>query len=285
MSIDKIGKVTVLATLGAGANSSIVKVRREDDSREYALKIVTIESDDDKKYIEQARHEYRVGSMLNHASLVKVFAYEEEKTWLGKVKKARLLIEFVPGQTLDKVPLLNMAKLTRILEKVASGLVHMHKQGVLHADLKPNNIVLGRGTNAKIIDYGLAWIKGEPKDRVQGTPEYMAPETAMHKQVGERSDIYNFGATMYRLVTFKLPPNVVPVAEGLELNEKTYRELLKPVNELAPGVPKPLADLIHECLSFNALKRPERMSAIQGRLDHMAEEALSKLADPDEIER
>jgi len=77
----------------------------------------------------------------------------------------------------------------------------------------------------------------------------------------------------------------VPVAEGLELNEKTYRELLKPVNELAPGVPKPLADLIHECLSFNALKRPERMSAIQGRLDHMAEEALSKLADPDEIER
>ena len=53
----------------------------------------------------------------------------------------------------------------------------MHKQGVFHADLKPNNLIHDRGTQVKVIDYGLAWIKGEAKDRVQGTPEYMAPET------------------------------------------------------------------------------------------------------------
>jgi len=285
MPFDKIGKVTVLATLGAGAHSSILKVRREADGREYALKLVSIDDADEQKYLIQARHEFRVAGMLQHPHLVKIYAYEEEKSWLGAIKKAKLLIEFVPGQTLDKVPLLNMAKLLRVLEKVASGLVHMHKQGVLHADLKPNNIMLGRGTNAKIIDYGLARIKSEPKDRVQGTPEYMAPETAMHKLINERTDIYNFGATMYRLVTFKLPPNVVPIAEGLELTEKTYHELLKPVQELNPGAPAGLAELIHRCLSFNALKRPERMSEVQGELDRLADEALAKLNDPDEIER
>ena len=93
-----------------------------------------------------------------------------------------------------------MPQLVQVFEKVAAGLVHMHRRSVCHADLKPNNIMLSRAGDVKIIDYGLAWIKGEPKDRVQGTPEYMAPETGQAQVVNERTDIYNFGATMYRLV-------------------------------------------------------------------------------------
>ena len=285
MSFDKIGKVAVLASLGAGAQSSIVKVRREADGREYALKVVPVEAEEDKKFLEQAKHEFRVGQMLDHPNLVKVYAFETESDWRFRVKKAKLLLEFVPGETLDKVKLLNHAKLLRVLQKTAAGVAHMHDRGVLHADLKPNNIMLGRGTNAKVIDYGLAWVKGEPKDRVQGTPEYMAPETAMRKVVNERTDIYNFGATMYRLVTFKLPPNVVPAAEGLELKESTYTELLKPVKDLNPGCPPPLAELIHRCLSFAALKRPAAMADVRDCLDQLADEAVAKLADPDEIER
>lgn len=284
MKIDKIGKVQILNTLGQGAHSSIVHVRRAEDGREYALKLVPIESDEDKKFLEQAKHEFRVAQMLNHPSLVKVYCYETETDWLFRVKKAKLLIEFVPGQTLDKAKLLNTAKLLRVLEKVAAGLVHMHKQGVIHADLKPNNIMLGRGTNAKILDYGLAWIKGEPKDRVQGTPEYMAPETVQHKLINERTDIFNFGATMYRLVTLKLPPKMISDLEGVDMDEKTYKTMLKPVKELNPGCPDAFAELIHKCLHFQALNRPERMSEVQGILDQLADEAASKLADPSSIE-
>jgi eukaryotic-like serine/threonine-protein kinase len=284
MKIDKIGKVQILNTLGQGAHSSIVHVRRSEDGREYALKLVPIESDDDKKYLEQAKHEYRVAQMLNHPSLVKIYCYETESDWLFRVKKAKLLIEFVAGQTLDKAKVLNPAKLLRIFEKVAAGLVHMHKQGVIHADMKPNNIMLGRGTNAKILDYGLAWVKGEPKDRVQGTLEYMAPETAQHKLINERTDIFNFGATMYRLVTLQLPPSIVSDLPGVEMTEKTYRSLVKPVKELNPGCPEEFANLIHKCMSYNALKRPERMSEVQGLLDQMADEAAAKLPDPSSIE-
>lgn len=273
--IEKIGKFQVLDTLGSGAHSSIVHIRRAADGLEYALKVVPIEDKDDLKYLEQAKHELRVGKMLNHPNLVKVYCLETEGGWFSGPKKARLLIEYVPGKTMDKLPLLRMAKLLRVFERIADALTHMHKQGVIHADLKPNNLILGRGTHVKVIDYGLAWIKGEPKDRVQGTLEYMAPETGTHKLINERTDMYNFGATMYRLVTLQLPPPAVGPAE-LPMNEKTYRDHFVPVRTRNPLVPEGLATLIEQCLSFQAIKRPERLSQVQGTLDRLADEAAAK---------
>lgn len=272
MADEKIGKVKILATLGTGAHSTILHVRRESDGKDFALKLVPVEEEEDKKYLEQAKHEYRVGQMLNHPNLVKIVAFETETDWRFRVKKAKLLIEYVEGETLDKAKLLKLSKLVRVFEKVASGLVHMHKQGVVHADLKPGNIMTGPRGVVKIIDYGLAWIKNEPKDRIQGTPEYMAPETVQRKMVNERTDIYNFGATLYRLVTLKLPPKIVPGMEGVEMTEKQYLEKFVPVNEINKGAPKELVELIHKCLSFKAIHRPERMSEIQGTLDRLADE-------------
>ena len=283
MVIDKIGRFTVLGTLGSGAHSSILHVRRADDDREYALKMVAIDSKDDQKYLEQAKHEFRVGQMLNHPNLVKVYAFETEGGWFSGPKKAKLLIEYVPGKTMDLLPLQRMAKLARIFERIADGLTHMHKQGVYHADMKPNNLILQRGTRVKVLDYGLAWVKGEPKNRVQGTPEYMAPETATHKLINERTDIYNLGATMYRLVTLALPPCWLTGENALPMDNKIFKEHLKPVKVANPMVPDGLAELIHQCLQPNALKRPERMSQVQGTLDQLADEAAAKL-DPAELE-
>jgi serine/threonine protein kinase len=268
MAIDSIGKVAILEPLGSGANSQIFRVRREADSREYALKIVPIETEEDKKYLEQARHELRVSQMLDHPNCIKIYCLETEG--LFRVKKAKLLIEYVNGKTLDQVKLLSVPKLLRVFVQVADGMAHMHKKGVYHADMKPGNVMLMRA-NVKILDYGLAWIKGEVKDRVQGTPEYMAPETINHKFVNERSDIFNFGATMYRLVTLQLPPKIAPDLDGLGTTEEMYKEELKPVKSLNKGCPDELADLIHRCLAFKAHGRPDRMSTIQGELDHIAD--------------
>ena len=98
---DPIGKFQVMGTLGQGAHSTIMHVRRASDGKQYALKVVTIDEPDDLKFLEQARHEFRVGSMLDHPSCLKVYALEEQKNWLFKVKKAHLLVEFVNGKTLD----------------------------------------------------------------------------------------------------------------------------------------------------------------------------------------
>src|SRR5262249_18746099 len=148
-----------------------------------------------------------------------------------------------------------------------------HRRGVCHADLKPNNIMLSRTGDVRIIDFGLAWIKGQNKERVQGTPEYMAPEQARNSMVNERTDIYNFGATMYRLTTWRPPPT--PIAgdnAGLPIDAKTFQKLLKPVQEFNTEAPPELCELIHQCLEFNANKRPERMSEVQNVLDRLADE-------------
>jgi eukaryotic-like serine/threonine-protein kinase len=284
MAIDKIGKFTVLGPLGAGAHSTILRVRREDDLKEYALKVVPIDGAADKKYLDQAEHEFRVGQMLDHPNLVKVHCLELEKGLfgMGGVKKAKLLIEYVAGETLDKAKVMKSARLLRIFEQVAAALSHMHRRGVYHADLKPSNVMLGRGNVAKVFDYGLAWIKGEPKDRVQGTPEYMAPETASHKVINERTDLYNLGATMYRLTTFQLPPHVLPT-EGVKVKEKHFKASLKPVLDLAPNTPPGLAKLIHQCLEFDANRRPEMAVHVKERLTGLAEEAEAKLS-PEELE-
>jgi serine/threonine protein kinase len=271
---ERIGKVSVLGTLGSGAHSTILHVRRESDGKQYALKVVPINDPDEMKFLEQARHEFRVAGRLDHPGLVKIPILEETKDWLFRIKKVQLLMEFVNGKTLDQYPGLSIPKLVQVFEQVASALVHMHRHNVLHADLKPNNLMLNKSGKVKVIDFGLAWVKGEAKGRVQGTPEFMAPETGARGMVNERTDIFNLGATMYRLVTLQNPPSATPPAGGFPMDETTWGDMLKPVKDISSRCPKELAVLIEQCMSFNAHKRPERMSEVQGRLDHLVDELV-----------
>jgi eukaryotic-like serine/threonine-protein kinase len=279
MEIGPIGTFQILGTLGSGAHSTILHIRRSSDSKQYALKVVPLEAKDDAKFLEQARHEVEVAQMLEHPNLIKVYTLETPRDWLFRVRKAHVLIEYVNGKTLDTIKGLSVPRLVQVFEKIAAGLVHMHRRGVCHADLKPNNILLSKTGEVKIIDYGLAWIKGQSKNRVQGTPEYMAPEQARNSMVNERTDIYNFGATMYRLLTWRLPPSTLVSADGMAVDKKTFRNMLKPVGDLVAEAPPVLCDVVHRCLEFEANKRPERVSEIQGTLDHLVDDLVKSPED------
>jgi serine/threonine protein kinase len=262
MSIEKIGKFQVLGSLGTGAHSTILHVRREEDGKGYALKVVPIADSEEHKFLEQAQHEFRVAQMLSHPCLIKIHALESQRDWLFRVRKVHLLIEYVNGKTLDHCPKMPMPRLVQVFARVGAALSHMHKRGVFHADLKPNNILISRGGDVKVIDYGLAWIKGENKGRVQGTLEYMAPEQARRKHISERSDVYNFGATMYRMVTGKLPISVEMPFEG-----KDWDRAIPPVRDLAPQAPAELATLIHNCLTYHPHSRPKLGDEVQTGLE------------------
>lgn len=271
---DKIGPFQILGTLGKGAHSTILHIRRSSDSRQYALKIVPIESKEDEKFLEQAEHEYEVAQKLDHPNLIKVTILEKQRKWLvGPVSKAHLLIEYVNGKTLDHFKVIPLPQLVQIFAQVAEGLIHMHRRNVYHADLKPNNIMISKTGEVKIIDFGLAWIKGENKARVQGTPEYMAPEQVKHRMVNERSDIFNFGATMYRMVTWRNIPTIVTEG-GPPLDAKNWEKLLKPVKDLNPKTPSAWADLIHRCIAYSANNRPESVTEIKGTLDKLVEKMV-----------
>jgi serine/threonine protein kinase len=272
-TVGPIGSFQILGTLGTGAHSTILHIRRSADGKQYALKVVPIEDKDQQKYLLQAEHEYRVAQMFRHANLIKVYVLEKPRDWLFRVRKVHLLTEFVNGKTLDVIPRLSLARLVQIFTKVASGLQHMHLRGVYHADLKPNNIMLSRTGEVKIIDFGLARIKGETRERVQGTPEYMAPEQARSGTVDEQTDIYNFGATMYRLVTWRHPPSMAPVGDFVH-DAKTFAVALKPVQEYNTSAPPKLCNLIHHCLSFKTQQRPNNVGDILPQLHDLVDDMV-----------
>ncbi|MBY0230333.1 MAG: serine/threonine protein kinase [Gemmataceae bacterium] len=280
MSVTSIGKFEILGTLGTGAHSTILHIRRAEDGKQYALKVVSLDGPEDQKFLDQAEHELQVASLLGHPNLVKVHCLEKVKNWFFQVKKAHLLIEHVNGKTLDQVPRLTLPRLAQVLRQAADGVVHMHRRQVCHGDLKPNNVMLSKAGEVKILDFGLARIRGKGTGRVQGTPEYMAPEQAKHQMINERTDIYNFGAMMYRLASWKLPVPCVSEEDGnIPLDIKMWARVFKPVEEANPRLPPELAALINQCLQFDANKRPERMSEVQGTLDRLADDLVKKPED------
>src|SRR5262245_51035410 len=121
--IDKIGEHTVLGSLGKGAHSTILHIRRSADSKQYALKIVKIDDADDQKFVGQAEHEFEVSQRLDHPNLIKVHCIEKKKSFgfFGGVKELRLLIEYVKGQTLDKFKIISIPRLAQIFLQTAEG--------------------------------------------------------------------------------------------------------------------------------------------------------------------
>ncbi len=278
---EKIGAFQVLSHLGEGAHSIIMHIRRNSDSRQYALKIVKIEDEDAEKFLEQAEHEFEVAQKLDHPNLIKIYCLEKIKSFGlfgGKVKEVRQLIEYVNGKTLDKFKIIPIGILLQIFRDVSSGLVMMHRRNIYHGDLKPNNIMLSKSGNVKIIDYGLSWIKGQEKQRIQGTPEYMAPEQ-LKKMVNEKTDIFNFGATMYRLLTWHFIPPVIPKGElSVPVDEETWKRNLKPVCERNPKCPKSVAKLVEHCLAFRPNQRPETMNDVNNEMTAL----VQKFVKPDD---
>lgn len=266
----KIGKFTVQANLGTGAHSSILQIRRAEDSRTYALKVVNIEDPEDLKFLRQAEHEFEVLQKLSHPNIIKAYALEKERAWMfGKVTKVHLLMEFVNGQTMDKVRLTLPQKI-QAFRLISEALVHMHRREILHGDMKPNNVMVGKKGVLKVIDFGLAHIRGEAKERITGTPEYIAPETVKSKILSERTDLYNFGATMYRALANK--PLMPRIDEGGEpVEEKVWSKYYTPIEEVLPGIDPDLAQLVGRCLEADPRKRPERASDVQNVLSRIEE--------------
>jgi tRNA A-37 threonylcarbamoyl transferase component Bud32 len=270
MTIKRIGKVTILAEIGRGANSLVYRVIREADGNEYALKVVPLAKSSDHKYLIQAQHEFRVGQMLKHPALMRVYGFETETDWLFRPRRARLLSEFAPGHTIDQYPALPMPVLLQAFQQVAGAVAHMHENGVVHADLKPCNILLSQYGRVKVVDFGLARLGNERKNRLQGTPEYMAPETCTRRVINERTDLYNLGATMYRVATRRFPPYLTP---GLGLTERTFDRLLTPVEEFNPEAPPEFCDLIHRCLRYDPDRRPKTAAEVHRTLIGLANAA------------
>lgn len=269
----------VVKPLGTGAGSTILLIADEGNGgKKYALKVVKRMSADDDIYIDQARHEFEITRRLNHPAIIRIYDCQVRRS-LFKVSGVELLMEYLDGSNLDEYkeriqseedrsPAENKSRLFRrlivVFGNVSAALVHMHRRGIYHGDLKPSNIMTTHARTVRVIDFGTAWVKGEDKGRVQGTPQYMAPEQASDKVVNPATDIYNLGATMYRLFTneyinLSTPTTLTPA----------YQNNRSP-HELDSDIPRRLSDLIMQCASHVPARRPQDASEVHHRLVELA---------------
>jgi serine/threonine-protein kinase len=274
-------KYRIVNPLGTGAGSTILLISdKTAGGKRYALKVVKRQDADDDVYVAQARVEYDVAQKLNHPAIAKIYDLRLKRSWF-KVAGVELLMEYVDGKTLDELEAPEMGQLVLVFNQVASALSHMHRRGVFHGDLKPSNIMLSKTGQVKLIDFGTAWIRGQEKNRIQGTPQYMAPEQVTERVVDAKTDIYNLGATMYRMFTGRFA-NV-----GMPKSGDGGTRKLAPTIQINPRIPAKLNETIMSCLEISPERRPAGMFDIKQQLGEVAkqmnlEEVDLKGADDDE---
>jgi len=256
----KIGKFDVIEPIGKGAGSTIFKVRRHEDGKVYALKVVKVLEAEDKRYLDQLQREYEIASHLNHPNLCKVYALELERSLIGKPHGGRLLMEFVHGVPLLSLKTMNLGKKLVVFAKTAAALAHMHALGFYHADVKPENILVSAEGDVRLIDFGVAWRRGEEKGRIQGTPDYLAPEQVRKKIANAKTDIFNLGATMYHMLSGEV------IHEGFRTKGASkfgkLDDLVRPIVDLNPDIPKEIDVFVRKCISFYPDDRPESMKDV-----------------------
>jgi serine/threonine-protein kinase len=251
--------------IGVGARSSIRVARDMRTGKSVAVKRVIRETADDDRFVEQVETEHKICSSIDHEFLRKTIEIHRVKKLLV-TKEILLVMEYVEGLTLERARPNRLKTFLTVIDRVAGGLHALHEAGYVHSDLKPSNIMLGAKGLLKIIDFGQSCPIGFKKDRIQGTPDYIAPEQVRRLPLDARTDVYNLGATMYWLLTSENYPTAIQGTDVHGGNSLTSADApLAPV-ELNDKIPVSLSKLVMQCCRENPSDRPADMLQLKARL-------------------
>lgn len=264
---DLVEGFRIMSELGRGAASIIYLAQDEKTKQIWALKDVQKTDDKSVRFLDQAESEYQLAQKLNHPAIRKIVKLIKKKKGLVQTVRLFLLMEFVDGKSLDVLMPKTFDEACYIFGQTASAMAHMHDKGFVHADFKPNNVVVCHDGSIKIIDLGQSCPIGTIKKRIQGTPDYIAPEQVHRRAITPKTDVYNLGASMYFVLTRKKVPTAM--ANEHSLMGSIDDSLLKPppvAIEVNKRIPPKLSDLIMECLRVSPDERPA-MPEVVDRLE------------------
>lgn len=263
-SID-IDGFRIIRRLGSGARTTIYLAVDETAGRTVALKRATLETPEDTRIFEQVEMEYKIAKLVDHPYVRKCYSLHKVRKLL-KTNELLLSMEYFDGQSLEDQQRLSLGDVLLVFRMVAVALNAMHEKGYVHCDIKPNNILFSRQGGIKVIDLGQSCKLGEIKKRIQGTPDYIAPEQVRREHISHRTDIFNLGATMYWALTGRNVPTLIPKKNdfGIPMSESTE---CKSPNQMYTKIPVELSDLVMECVKDKPADRPSNMGELIGRLD------------------
>jgi len=264
------GRYQIIEELGKGGMGRVYKVLDKETGEKIALKLIKPEIASDKKTVERFRNELTTARKIRHKNICGMFDLGREKA------SYYITMEYIPGQDLKSFirqsGQLTVGKAISIGKQICEGLAEAHKLGVVHRDLKSNNIMIDKDGNVRIMDFGIAHsletkgITGEGV--IIGTPEYMSPEQVEAKETDQRSDIYSLGIILYEMVTGQLPfEGDTPFAVGV----KHKSEAPKDPKETNPQISDDLDRLILKCLEKGKENRYQDAGEVRSELSRIEE--------------
>ncbi len=230
-----LGKYEIIELLGRGGMATVYKGYQQEIDRYVAIKVLPPHPGQDPQFIERFRLEARTVARLQHPHILPVYDYGVENDILY------LVMAYVEGGTLsDRIDHGPMAvsEVEQMLRQIASALDYAHRQGVIHRDIKPDNILLDKEGHALLADFGIVkLIEGETNltgtGGLVGTPAYMAPEQGRGEPVTNAADIYSLGIVVYEMITGKKPYQA----------DTPMQVVIKHMNDPVPTISKDRADV------------------------------------------
>jgi serine/threonine protein kinase len=275
------GKYEILGKLGAGGMATVYRARHLAFDEIRAIKVVASRLADDEDFLKRFRNEAVVARRLHHPNAVRVEDFDNTEDG-----RPFIVMEYVDGSNLrEKIRrdgAVSLRRAVTIARQVASALSAAHELGIVHRDIKPDNILLtgaGDQETAKVLDFGIAKVKegflGGPEavatrtGTVVGTPQYISPEQAIGRRGDDldgRADLYSLGVVLYEMVTGRLPFES-DTAMGIILQH--LQTPPRPPHELRPdlGIPEPLSAVLLQSLQKDRDRRFRTAGAMVAALD------------------
>lgn len=248
------GRFEILALLGEGGMGRVFKARDRELDRVVALKIIRPELAEDTRVLQRFKQELILARQVTHRNVIRIYDLVEA----DGIKF--ISMDFIEGQDLSSL-LRRKGKFApeeagRVIEQVCEALLAAHSEGVIHRDLKPQNIMVDPQNKVTVMDFGIARsIEAAGVTRpgaLVGTPKYMSPEQASGEKLDARSDLFSLGIVLYELLTGGSPFQSVTMTSSFF---ERLTERARPPIELVAGIPKPLSDIAVRCLEIDKEKR------------------------------
>ncbi len=252
----------IIEKAGEGGMGVVYKAEDTVLKRIVALKILNSNLIKDKRSLERFLTEARSTASLSHSNIVTVYD-------VGQIKEDYFIsMEFVEGENFMEIirrkKPFTIPQVLFIAIKLLKALDYSHKKGIIHRDIKPHNIMITRQKEIKIMDFGLAVIRGESKKGetgvITGTPYYMSPEQIQGLPIDHRTDIYSSGASLFHLITGRVP------FKGENIFYQHMFEPVPDITKIRKDVPQKLSDIIAKCMEK---KRENRYQSAQEILNEI----------------
>lgn len=252
-----IGKVLgdryeIIEEVGVGGMAKVYKALDTVLNRYVAVKVLKNEYMEDQDFLRKFAMEAQSAASLTHANIVSVF--DVGSSYIDGRKYNYIVMEYVDGKTLkdiiDEKQILPIEDIVNYGVQIASALECAHKNGIIHRDIKPHNMLIDKSNNLKATDFGIARISSSATltytSTVLGTVHYISPEQAKGKFIDEKSDIYSLGVVLYQMATGEVPFDA-PNAVGIAL--KHIQDPLVPPINLRHDLPQGLNDIIVKAMA------------------------------------